>query len=217
MRFATPDFERSLMQPGAVVVGMDEVGRGSIAGPVAVGAATAGTGVPPTGLADSKLLSPRRRAEVFAAAAQWSRPCAVGFASAAEVDAVGISGALQLAGLRALEVIVRAVPAVSTVLLDGSVDWLTPRADLFADEDLPCRFARVGDPRVVTRIKADQECTVVAAASIVAKVARDHLMEALPDPGYSWASNKGYGSSAHRGAVASFGPSPLHRLSWKLG
>ena len=103
------------------------------------------------------------------------------------------------------------------VLLDGTHDWLTPKPDLLSlnnpDDDA---FAAIGAPRVTTRAKADATCSVVSAASIVAKVTRDHLMETLPDPGYGWASNKGYASAAHRKALAELGISAYHRQTWRL-
>lgn len=225
---ATTDFERRLAREG-LVIGMDEVGRGSLAGPVGVGACVSPGTEPNCVLADSKNLTTKAREETVRDAAKWAWPCAVGMASAAEVDARGITGALRLAGLRALKTLALEGAVADVVLLDGSYDWLTPKPDLFgagasgvgldsleagtSDEDA---FVEVGSPRVVTRVKADATCSVVAAASIVAKVVRDHLMQTLPDPGYGWANNKGYASAAHRQALATLGVSAYHRQTWKL-
>ena len=124
------DFERTLAG-GGPLIGMDEVGRGALAGPVAVGACLAGEGDFPAGLTDSKLLTPARRTQLFPEVATWARALAVGMASAAEVDALGITGALRLAGVRALETIARSGVKQPVVLLDGSHDWLSVPEDLF--------------------------------------------------------------------------------------
>jgi ribonuclease HII len=203
----TLDVERELHASGASwVVGCDEVGRGAIAGPVAVGlSAVLATCAPlPTGIRDSKLLSEKRREALYPEALGWSHASAVGLADAEEVDALGIIKALGLAGRRALAQLHEAGVRIleSVVLLDGNHDYLTP--------------ALSSAPRVVTRIKADRDCASVAAASVIAKVHRDRLMigHDAHHPGYGWSDNKGYGSAAHYAALEDLGPSPLHRLSW---
>lgn len=219
----TTELERSVMHRGPVI-GMDEVGRGCLAGPVAVGACVSGLThgramvEPPDGLADSKYLTAKARQRMVPQATRWATPAAVCFASASEIDDLGIISALQLAGIRALEAIARSGVQPGVVILDGSHDWLTPIDDLFSatTSDRASRFTRLGNPRVVTQVKADATSSVVAAASIIAKVSRDHLMETLNDPGYGWKSNKGYAARCHRDAIGELGPSPLHRLTWKL-
>jgi ribonuclease HII len=229
--------ERALLRGGArLVAGMDEVGRGSLAGPVSVGVVVvdARTRACPVGVTDSKLLSPAARTALLPALARWGRARAVGHASAAEIDAVGIIAALRLAGNRALAAVARAVGPVDTVLLDGSHDWLTPpaRGDLFEAAELvgvlgtgPGPVAvRMGDPpagpapRVHMLVKADLVCSSVAAASVLAKCERDGLMERLAAdfPVYAWGANKGYGSPEHIAALRAHGASPLHRCSWNL-
>ncbi|MDO5034179.1 MAG: ribonuclease HII [Actinomycetaceae bacterium] len=216
MPVATTEVERSLARFG-VVVGMDEVGRGALAGPVAVGASVSPGKEPQVQLADSKYLSAKAREQLVLEAARFAWPSAVGMASAAEVDELGITGALQLAGLRALRTLFVQGVVADVVLLDGSHDWLTPKVDLLDSASSAAEeYATLGAPRVKTLVKADATCMVVSAASIVAKVVRDHLMETLPDPGYGWASNKGYASAAHRKALASLGVSAYHRQSWRL-
>ena len=101
------------------------------------------------------------------------------------------------------------------VILDGSHDWLSDSPDLFDDLDVPL-YPTVSTPKVVTRVKADASCATVSAASVAAKVFRDRLMEEYEDPGYGWASNKGYSSAAHIDALKRLGPSELHRRSWRL-
>ena len=188
------------------VIGCDEVGRGAIAGPVAVGLAVvdAGVGAHPSGLRDSKMLAEKRREELAPLAASWALFTAVGLASPDEVDRVGIIAALALAGKRALAHLHQQGVAVreSVILLDGSHDWLSPS---------------LSSPLAVqTRVKADQDCSSVAAASVVAKVHRDRLMiEAdAATPGYGWSGNKGYGSAAHYEAIGRLGPSVMHRQTW---
>jgi len=204
--------ERQLLRDGALkVAGMDEVGRGALAGPVSVGVVVvdAATRTAPRGVADSKLLSPSARTALAPALQRWARAWAVGHASAQEIDEVGIVAALRLAGDRALAQVEQVTGPVATVLLDGSYDWLTPPADLFS---VPA------SRRVHLRVKADRSCASVAAASVVAKVTRDALMTGLAQayPSYGWEQNKGYGSPAHLAALAAQGPSPWHRRSWHL-
>ena len=194
------------LAPGGLVIGMDEVGRGAVAGPVAVGAvAVAPTGlIVPDGLRDSKLLTEPRREALYPVVSVWGSARAVGLASSQEVDALGIIAALGLAAGRALVSLHDAgVPIpISVVLLDGSHDWLTP--------------ALRHPPRVRTRIKADRDCASVAAASVLSKVHRDRLMATsdIEHPGFGWARNKGYGAPDHLAAIRAAGPSPLHRLSF---
>lgn len=203
----TLDFEAQLQANGAqFVIGCDEVGRGAIAGPVAVGLCMVDRtlGAFPTGLLDSKLLSEKRRQVIAPLAASWALFTAVGLATAPEVDEFGIILALGMAGRRALLSLHEMGASIqdSVILLDGSHDWLTP--------------ALRSPLKVTTRVKADRDCASVAAASVVAKVHRDRLMiEAdAQRPGYGWAANKGYGSAAHFAAIADLGSTDFHRRSW---
>lgn len=203
----TLDVETALFAGGApIVIGVDEVGRGAIAGIAAVGvcAILPGVDAPPAGLRDSKLVSAARRRTIEPLVRRWSLATAVGEAEPQEVDALGIVAALGLAGRRALITLFEqgVDVAASTVLLDGSHDWLTPA---------------LGSPlRIVTRVKADRDCASVAGASIIAKQHRDALMVIDHErwPVYGWEGNKGYGSPAHLAAVAAHGASPRHRLTW---
>ena len=204
--------ERVLMREGArMVIGMDEVGRGAIAGPVGVGLSVVHehTRSAPVGLKDSKLLSEQRREELFPVVQRWAREHAVGLASNEEVETIGIIRALGLAASRALEAARDAGVVIqdAVVLLDGSHDWLTPA--------LPPEVRALG-LRVTTKVKADRTCAAVAAASVLAKVTRDRMMieSDTVHPGYLWWSNKGYASSDHYAAIDRIGPSPLHRWSW---
>lgn len=202
--------ERSLLREHAVVIACDEVGRGALAGPVAVGAAAidrrTGRRPIPAGLRDSKLVPSARRADVASRASAWVHAHAVGWASADEIDETGIMRALGLAALRAVDALQEQGVdlADAVVLLDGGYDYVTPAGG----ERL----------RILTRIKADRDCAGVSAASVIAKVARDaHLVELHDEfPAYAWADNKGYASPAHRAAIRTHGLSPHHRASWAI-
>lgn len=189
--------ERSLRATtGArVVAGVDEVGRGAWAGPVTVCAAVTGLRRPPEGLTDSKLIGPGRRAELAEELAGWVTAHAVGHSSPEEIDELGMTAALRLAAVRALE----ALPVrPDAVILDGKHDYL-------------------GAPwRVRTVIKGDRSCVAVAAASVIAKVQRDTLMARLGEEyaAFGFDRNAGYPSPTHRTALAELGPTPHHRLSW---
>ena len=217
MTTASRELECLLADRWGIVAGMDEVGRGALAGPVAVGVALIGTHAPPVpdGLMDSKALTPRRREALIDPIRSWVLTSSVGYAFTQEIDRWGIVSALRLAGRRALADVRDAGYVPGGVLLDGSHDWLTEPGDLFGCADGP------EDPFGVTlpvhmQVKADASCAVVAAASVLAKVARDRLMQEAPDPGYGWASNKGYGSASHARAIARLGVSDFHRRSWKM-
>jgi ribonuclease HII len=225
-----PDFqiERALVDSGATfVAGMDEVGRGAIAGPVMVGVVVVHRDIVlraeiPKGLADSKLLSEKRRETLVEPVREWCVSSAVGIAHASEIDTHGIMAALQLAGHRALaELAIQP----DMVILDGPFDWLSTTSSSSSSTSgtrLPARhdsdMSDANRVRVVTQVKADQVCASVAAASIVSKVQRDHLMVDLHEqfPAYGWASNKGYGSAQHREAIRSMGACEFHRHSWNL-
>jgi len=193
----------------------DEVGRGALSGPVTIGMVVIGldTRTAPQGVRDSKLLSPEARERLVPPIRRWAAAYAVGHASPAEIDEHGIMTGLRLAGHRALAGLgVRP----DAILLDGNHDYLTPPAQeaLFGEghPDL------VATPPVTVRIKADMTCAAVAAASILAKTARDALMVDLHEqfPAYAWAENKGYSAPAHLAALTAYGPCEHHRRSWSL-
>ncbi|WP_431800948.1 ribonuclease HII [Microbacterium sp. bgisy203] len=202
--------ERRLLREHAVVIACDEVGRGALAGPVAVGAvamdAAGARRRVPDGLRDSKLVAEHRRPAVAERAAAWVGASAIGWSSAAEIDQVGIIRALGLAALRAIADLRAAgvVPEEAIVILDGNHDYITPAGGT--------------DLRVQPIVKADRDCASAAAASVLAKVARDAVMVSLHDeePVYQWARNKGYASAEHRAAIRSVGLSTHHRASWAI-
>ncbi|MBD2759203.1 ribonuclease HII [Yimella sp. cx-573] len=192
---------------------MDEVGRGALAGPVSVGVVVidASTRSAPTGVRDSKLLTPAARTAMVPRVQRWATEYAVGHASAAEIDQIGIIAALRLAGRRALAQLSE-VPDL--VILDGSHDWLTDPAGMGL-------LALVSDvpqtPPVRTMVKADMKCSSVAAASVLAKVERDGMLIEMHEqhPHFNWAGNKGYSAPDHLAALDVHGPCELHRRSWR--
>ncbi|GLY16180.1 ribonuclease HII [Kineosporia rhizophila] len=232
--------ERKLLREGhRFVAGIDEVGRGSLAGPVTVGVVVVDldTKSAPTGVRDSKLLAPAAREKLVPRLRRWAPMSAVGHAGADEIDEIGIIAALRLAAARAfasLEI------RPDCALLDGSHDWLSvpvepaeeaPQGTSLFDFDEepvavghPLSFidgepiAAIVPPRVITQVKADLRCAAVAAASVLAKVERDALMVsfAAEHPGYGWELNKGYSAPDHLAALRRLGPSRLHRVSWNI-
>jgi ribonuclease HII len=211
---ATLRLERSFAAGGhRFVAGADEVGRGALAGPVSVGIVVVDLAAARhlRGVRDSKLLAPADRDRLVPRIRSWAAACAVGHASAAEIDESGLTAALRLAGTRAW-LQVAAVVRPDIVILDGNYNWLSPAQSSLFDDAGGC------DAPVHTRIKADLQCLSVAAASVLAKVERDSMMVRLAQehPGYGWEINKGYATGAHRAAIADRGVCALHRLSWRV-
>jgi len=193
-----PDFsfEETAFSRGARnVVGVDEVGRGPLAGPVTAAAVRLDPAAIPAGLADSKTLTAARR-EALCAALHAAAEVSVAHASVEEIDRLNILQASHLAMCRAIAGL-RTPPDLA--LIDGN---RLPR-------DLRCAGEAV--------IKGDARCLSIAAASIVAKVVRDALMVELAQqcPGYGWEKNAGYPTKAHLDALRDIGVSPHHRRSFK--
>ena len=193
--------ERRAWDAGRAVVGIDEVGRGAWAGPVTVAAVVLDPNALPDGVRDSKRLSPARREVVADVVRARARRVGFGVAEHGEVDAVGLAAALTEAVRRALDAVLSGpdAPIDPLVLVDGPHDLL-----------------RRDGVDVVTLVRGDAASRSIAAASVVAKVNRDHRMErehpAYPE--YGFASNRGYASPEHVAALERLGPCPLHRRSW---
>ena len=191
---ACPDlsFERAIL--AGPVCGVDEAGRGPWAGPVCAGAVILDVTQVPVGLNDSKKLTERARGvlepQIKASALAWG----VGFASVDEIDALNILQATGLAMRRAVEAL-KVRPAHA--LVDGNYRFV-----------LPCT--------VTTVVGGDGKSLSIAAASILAKVARDRLMVEMDAlyPGYGFAGHKGYHAAVHVAALARLGPCAIHRRSW---
>ncbi|MEY9777353.1 ribonuclease HII [Arthrobacter sp. MW3 TE3886] len=215
----TLDYERRFRSSGArLLAGIDEVGRGALAGPVSVGIAVVDLQQQKllADVRDSKLLKVADRERLVPLVRDWSVASAVGHASATEIDELGIIAALRLAGNRAWFAVLAAGVRPEVVLLDGSHNWLSPDLQPSLFDDAP---AEPGcDAPVHTLVKADMQCLSVAAASIIAKVERDAMMCELHTqyPAYGWDVNKGYGTAAHKEALRAGGPTPYHRVSWQL-
>ncbi len=205
----TLTLERRLLRDHPFVISCDEVGRGALAGPVAVGATVVDQTMVrrriPDGLRDSKLVPEPKRAPLAVRASQWVSASGVGWASAQEIDDVGIMRALGLAAVRAIADLAAhgVTPSDGVIVLDGNHDYIAPCATGLT---------------VMPVIKADRDCAGAAAASVIAKVARDELMTGLHDecPDYQWSRNKGYASAAHRDAITARGLSVHHRSSWTI-
>lgn len=211
--------ERRLLRTHGTLVAIDECGRGSLSGPVFCGAVLldAACGAHPAGLRDSKLLSARRREELLPLVAAWARSSATGSASADEIDRYGILAALRLAALRAIACL-ECDSAPGVVLLDGPLDWISPEPEEIQHGFTALTGLSLPTPAIVTRVKGDRECASLAAASVLAKVTRDALMNDLDrrHPGYGWSENKGYASPSHVAGLRRLGVSPQHRRSWRL-
>ena len=188
------ELERSLGEHGYIVIaGVDEVGRGALAGPVSAGACVLPADASIPGLRDSKALSPAVRAELASVIRSVAIASHVAHVPAARIDEIGIARATLLAmreAVAGLEV------AIDHVVVDGN-------------------DVEIGYPHTAV-VKGDATVRAIAAASIIAKVDRDALMRDL-DPvftGYGLAGNKGYGSAEHMRAIADLGPSAVHRRSF---
>ena len=195
----TLDRERAAWRAGRLLLGVDEAGRGPLAGPVVAAAvAFPRDQDPPAGLRDSKTLSARQRAELLPLIRTHALVVAVGAASVREIDRLNIRVATALAMHRAVTKALQALKALEClVVLDG----------------LPMR--ELGHPHEAM-VDGDAHCVSIAAAGIVAKETRDRLMHALDlrHPPYGWGSNSGYGTAQHLAALRSVGPTRHHRMSF---
>ena len=197
--------EKKLFDQGvATIVGVDEVGKGSWAGPLVIGIAmlsreTIFSDEPAMllgGVRDSKQLSEIRREEMFAQVASSCLKWATGAASALECDELGMVEAQRLATARGFQAL---GGEVDVAIVDGRWDFVSPHAK-----------------KVLVEVKADADCVSVAAASVLAKVMRDRMMRGLADdyPQWHFDTNKGYPCPKHRAALQGYGPSAIHRKSW---
>lgn len=185
------------------VAGLDEAGRGPLAGPVVAAAVILPRGFDHDGIQDSKLLSARQREALALLIRQKAEGWGVGVVGVEEIDRLNILRASLLAMVKALSFLSH---KPDCLLIDGSQPI---PAELFEPTDA-ARYQK-------TIVKGDRLCLSIAAASILAKVARDEIMIEYDKryPEYGFACHKGYGSAAHLKALRRYGPSPIHRLSYK--
>jgi ribonuclease HII len=197
----TPDlsFEIALWQQGLqVVAGIDEAGRGALAGPVSAAAiilpADPNLRLLLSGVQDSKKMTPLARSRWAFRLKDIALSWGIGFASSAEIDTIGIVPATRLAALRAVE---QLIPQPEHLL----VDYL--------------RLTNINIPQT-SLVRGDARCYSIAAASILAKTSRDLLCIELESqyPGYGFARHKGYGTAFHLAALTRLGPAPIHRRSF---
>ena len=203
--------ERALFDRGVkTIVGVDEVGKGSWAGPLVIGIAMLSRemvfsdepAVVLGGVRDSKQLSEMQREEMFDQVAAKCLSWSIGAASALECDQLGMVEAQRLATARGFAALAGAsvyVVNVDAAIVDGRWDFVSP-------------YAR----EVMLEVKADADCVSVAAASVLAKVSRDRMMRSLATdyPQWHFDTNKGYPCPKHRAALQGYGPSAIHRTSW---
>ena len=198
--------ERRLFESGAkTIVGIDEVGKGSWAGPLVIGIAMLSRemvfsdepAVALGGVRDSKQLSESQREEIFDQVAAQCLRWSIGAASALECDQLGMVEAQRLATARGFAALAEA--SVDVAIVDGRWDFVSPHAR-----------------KVLVEVKADADCVSVAAASVLAKVSRDRMMRSLASdyPQWHFDTNKGYPCPKHRAALQGYGPSAIHRTSW---
>ena len=187
-------WEIELELPFELICGVDEAGRGPLAGPVCAAAVILPKGLVIPGLNDSKKLSDKRRRELFPIIQHEAVSFGIAFASQEEIDEINILQATFLAMRRAME---QLNPQPEFALIDGNRE---------TDFGVPCK----------TVIKGDSLSANIAAASVLAKVTRDNwMMEAAEKyPGYDFEIHKGYGTKAHYAALEKLGPCPIHRRTF---
>ena len=192
-------YEESLRRQGLQIAGIDEAGRGPLAGPVVAAAVVFQAGTFITGVDDSKKLTPRARAGLFDQIMSRALAVGVGSADNTEIDDINILNATFLA-------------------MDRAVSALGIRpGHLIVDGNLFRPGTAASGIPFTTVVGGDGECFSIAAASIVAKVTRDRLMEEFDReyPGYGFAKHKGYGTADHREAILRLGRCPIHRRSFR--
>jgi ribonuclease HII len=188
-------FERQGYRNGfQVVAGIDEAGRGPLAGPVVAAAVILPPGLLIPGVNDSKQLSPNKREQLFDTIMSLAVSVGIGMGSPELIDQINI---LQATRHAMLEAVSQLAPQPDYILIDGISTINTP---------IPQKTIKKGDSLSLS----------IAAASIIAKVTRDRLMRELDTlhPGYGFSGHKGYGSALHMAAIRQLGPSPVHRLTF---
>jgi ribonuclease HII len=198
-KFPSCDIENEIVNNGHIVAGMDEVGRGSWAGPLVMAAVIPGTGTV-DGVRDSKKIAQKKREFLFQQIVDWCQGYAFGVVTNDEIDEWGMSKSLYVCANRA---IVSLNQQIDIVLLDGNIDYIKHE---YTKTELI--------------IKGDNFSHCIAAASILAKVHRDQYMAsdevAGRYPDFCFEKNKGYPAPVHKDALKNLGATPLHRISWDI-
>ncbi len=195
MSILTLEFENQLWDIGQIPAGVDEAGRGPLAGPVVAASVILSKENPIDGLNDSKALTPQKRSLLYDIISEKSVSFAVGIIENDVIDQINI-----------LQSTIKA--------MESSILGLTVKPDLvYIDGNRPTTL----EIRQQTIVKGDTKCQSIAAASIIAKVTRDRIMEKLHEiyPQYGFLKHKGYPTKSHYEAIKMYGPSPVHRLSFK--
>lgn len=195
MSILTLEFENQLWDIGQIPAGVDEAGRGPLAGPVVAASVILSKENPIDGLNDSKALTPQKRSLLYDIISEKSVSFAVGIIENDVIDQINI-----------LQSTIKA--------MESSILGLTVKPDLvYIDGNRPTTL----EIKQQTIVKGDTKCQSIAAASIIAKVTRDRIMEKLHEiyPQYGFLKHKGYPTKAHYEAIRMYGPSPVHRLSFK--
>lgn len=196
MKNPTFKFEKELISEGYFgIVGIDEVGYGAVAGPVVTAAVMLPLDSRLSEVRDSKLLSEKKREELYVKILEKCHGVAIGSATPREVDQLNVRQATYLAMRRAIS----QIPSIDFVLVDA---WTIPELQI------PQKGINSGDKLVKS----------IAAASIIAKVYRDRLMKKYGEefPEYGFEKHKGYGTKIHLEAIKTYGPCPIHRVSYKI-
>lgn len=195
-----PEIENQLWDAGWTIGGLDEAGRGALAGPVSVGMVILdrepAEELRKAGVRDSKQLTPTQREYLAPLIKDLSRAWGVGFATVEEIDELNIVRATKLAATRAIG------------FLSIFPDHLLTDYLILPEIEIP----------QTALVKGDQRCVTIAAASILAKTARDELMRSYESeyPGYGFARHKGYGTRVHRSAIQHLGKCPIHRITFSF-
>lgn len=201
-KFPNCDIENEIRAQGHIVAGMDEVGRGSWAGPLVMAAVVPGDGTI-DGVRDSKKIAQKKRELLSKKIVDWCKAYSFGIVTNGEIDEWGMSEALHVCANRALTSLKQDFDKIDVVLLDGNIDYIKHE---YTKTELI--------------IKGDNFSHCIAAASILAKVHRDRYMAseqvAGKYPQFCFDKNKGYPAPVHKDALKLLGATPLHRISWDI-
>lgn len=200
---------------GKIILGMDEVGRGCLAGPLVVGCVVLNGDTFIDGLNDSKKLTKKKRETILKSIKREAKDCSLYYISAKKIDEFGISKSLELAYSLALSEI-NVIP--DFILIDGNINFLKNVINKDVRKiSLDLDVKRFENVPIITIIKGDGKISAISAASILAKQSRDHYMELVSDiyPEYGFSDHVGYGTKKHLDAIKEKGILGIHRRSFR--